>query len=481
MKPAFQIFLALSAPAQILQSRIDSVLADSPFARRAHWGLVVVDFSANKPVYSHNPDHLFVPASNTKLFSTALALTRLGPDHRFVTRLHPSGPISQEGVLQGSLLFTGGGDPTLSGRPIPYQRGIASDPLGPLQQLVDSAWRAGLRRITGDIIGDDRHYIHEPYSTGWSIDDTVYEYGAPVSALILHDNFLRLHLRAGSDPGEPVVALFQPPIPYFSLDARVTTSSRPQTISVDRPLGSRHILVSGNLKPDAAVAQELAVDDPARYAAFALRHLLVERGIRVDGAIGALHRSLRHPPPAEPLGVEIARRTSPPLLEILKTVNKVSQNLHAEIVLREVARIHGNQPSRQAGLSQLIRFLASIGIDGSTYRFQDASGLSRLTLVSPTAIVTLLRHMYQSSDRDAWIDLLPISAHDGSLYLRFRDVKSGRVMAKTGTLSHTGALSGYIENSQGRVLAFSMLVNNANATGADIREFIDKVVTLLVE
>jgi len=448
-----------------IEDKIAAVLKQLPDLQGAHWGAHAVDAATGRVVFSRNAGQTFVPASNTKLFSTALALKRLGPDHRFVTTVRLD--------ENGDLRLAGGGDPTLSARPIPYKRnGGNGNPLAPLEALAADVVRAGIREVRGDVIGDDTAYVWEPYPDGWSQDDTMFEYGAPVSALIVHDNFLSVKLK----PGSPAELSVVPAVPYFTFDVRLRRDGgRLNKVAIHRAPGRRHVELTGLLNRETLL--ELAVDDPARYAAFAFRDALTRQGVVIRGEPVARHRWPGDPPADLPAGREIARRVSPPLIESLKTINKVSQNLQAEVVLREVARQTGAEPARAAGIEELKKFLTEIGIGGENYNFQDGSGLSRLTLASPLAAVTLLKFM----DRPEWQDLMPVGGVDGTLYLRYRDFKNGRITAKTGTLSHVGTLSGYAENASGARIVFSVMVNNANANSAAIRDFIDRIVVALLE
>jgi D-alanyl-D-alanine carboxypeptidase/D-alanyl-D-alanine-endopeptidase (penicillin-binding protein 4) len=232
----------------------------------------------------------------------------------------------------------------------------------------------------------------------------------------------------------------------------------------------------------AGAERLLALDDPALYSAFALADALSRRGVAISGRPAARHRFANQDTLAPPGGVELARRTSPPLIELLRIIDKVSQNLHAELVLREVARVRRSIGSREAGLEESRQFLAEAGVEETGYRFEDGSGLSRLNLVTAHTVVRLLRHMYRSPHREAWLGLLPVGGEDGTLNNRFDgNPAARRIRAKTGTLSHVSALSGYADSpSRGR-LAFSILVNNYNAPASEIRDVIDRIGLLLTE
>ncbi len=473
-----------------LDARIAELERGSPAALHGFWGMQVMDLETGKIVYQRNAGKLFVPASNLKLFTAALALFRLGPDYRFHTRILASTPPGDDGVLRGDVYFVGGGDPTLSARKFPYEPGpVRGDPLRPLAELVDQIAARGIRRIEGDIVGDDSLYVWEPYPQGWDQDDTAWEYAAPVSALTLHDGAFRLSVIAGSEPGAPGRIILKPPLEYYTIHNHVITVSRGESrIWVEWPLGSSEIHVWGKVRPRAGRARLLAVRDPAHYAAWALARALRERGIAVTGRVRVHHRWMHEvkdfkrgdgAPPRE--GFLLAERPSPPLYEILQYASKESRNLDMELVARQIALVRRGIGSRAAALEEMKEFLAEIGIAADEYRFFDSSGLSSLNLVTPRAIVKLLSFMYLSRERDGWLDLMAVGGGDGTLRYRFRSrALRHRVLAKTGTLTGVSALSGYLELRPGRLLAFSILLNNYGTRTRPAREFIDGLVRILL-
>ncbi len=347
------IFLALARAGltQTLAVKVEALAAASPVASRAHWGAQFINLASGEVVYANQENSFFVPASNTKLFSTALALTRLGPGHRQVTRLVASQALGAEGVLHGDLRFVGGGDATLSGRALPYDpKARPGDPLAALDELAEQAWQSGLRRVEGDVVGDDSAYVWEPFPDGWAQSDTRFGYGAPVSALMLHDNTFTLRVEAGQEAGQAPRVAIRPSPGYWTVESRVRTAVPATGVHMEREPGSRQIELWGSILPKRTVTLTLAVDDPALYAAFAVREALARRGIAVDGAPSAFHRHPVMGTPAPPAAAEaevgLARRLSPPLLETLRVINKVSQNLQAEAVMLEVARVSGKAASR---------------------------------------------------------------------------------------------------------------------------------------
>ena len=462
-----------------LEDRIEEVISRSPAARRAYWGIRILDAETGKTLYSRLSDHYFVPASSAKLFSTALALSRLGPEHRFLTRVTAREEPTAGGRLRGDLVLVGGGDPSLSARAFPYKKGpVEGDPLAAIEELARACVKRGLRVVEGDIVGDDTAYVWEPAPDGWTQDDAVWDYGAPVSALSVNDNAISLTIGPGARAGELARVHLNPPLEYYYIHNRIRTEAGGLArVSVERRPGSREMYLSG-VVPERWPGQSfhVAVDDPALYAAALFRQLLARMGVRIMGRAVARHRRQGEAVAEAETSVELARRWSPPLAEILKVINKVSQNLHAELVLREVARACSGPPaSRASGLKELEAFLTEAGIAKSDYRIEDGSGLSLMTLVTPAAMVRLLSHMYSGPHRELWISLMPVGGEDGTLARRFTGQRPGEaVRAKTGTLSHASSLSGYWETPSG-VRIFAIFANNYHTRPADIRAVIDKI------
>jgi D-alanyl-D-alanine carboxypeptidase/D-alanyl-D-alanine-endopeptidase (penicillin-binding protein 4) len=447
-----------------LDRRIEKLLAQS----NAFWGLKAVSLTSGKTLAEHNAGKFFVPASNTKLFSTALALMRLGPDYRFITTVRIEG---------NDLALIGGGDPSIAARKYPYDKDEPQgDALAGIRQLAAQVAASGVKTVTGDVIGDDTAWPYDPYPDGWSQDDTLFEYGAPVSALTINDNAFRITVT----PTNPPAIILNPALEYYTIHNQITRGAEGR-VHYERDAGSRELRLSG-VVTNRGWSQILAIDDPALYAARALKQELELRGIPVMGTARARHRRWGELRAAEE-GTVVARRSSPPLSELLQVVDKVSQNLHAEIMLREVGRVVRGEATAAAGLEELKLFLQEAGVEKDRYRFVDGSGLSRLTLVTPDTIFRLLRHMHGSKLRDTWVGLLPVGGEDGTLMTRFRENKlQARVIhAKTGSLSHVSGLSGYIDSGKHGRVAFSLLVNNFDGPSTEVRKLMDDIALMLAE
>ena len=453
--------LAMPLAAATAGVRIAAYLNTSPVARASFWGVRIVDLADNRVIFERNANRLFLPASNAKLFTTALALTRLGPDYRFETRVLADRAPDAAGCVD-SLRLIGGGDPSLT-----------------IEDLAAQVAAHGVRCVHAGVIGDDTAYVWEPYPSGWSVDDPVWDYGSAVSALCFHDNTITLTL-----PPDPTRIAIDPPVDYYEIENHVRAGGTENNVHVDRLPGSRHVTLWGQVAPNGTGDVEVVgVDDPALFAARAFRDALVRHGVAVEGGTSAAHLypHAAHADPAND-GVEVAKRESAPLLEDLRLTDKISQNLHAEMALLAVARARRQIGSREAGLAEMADFLDEAGIARDAYNFVDGSGLSRLDLVSPAAIIKLLTYMYRSPQRDAWLSLLPIAGQDGTLHARLTGAATaGRIFAKTGSMSHVAALSGYAKRRNGHMLAFSILVNNANVPPEDLRAAIDRLCRLMIE
>ena len=475
MRIALFVIIATLSQAQTLERRLDRLLEAGPGKYFA--GVEVFSLDTKKVLFKYSDDFLFMPASNMKVLTTSLALLRLGPDYHYTTRIvrEPSGDV----VLIGS------GDPSFSGRFYPYSEDSGfGPPLRTLEAMVDQAIAAGLTRVDGDIVGDDRLYPWAPYPPSWTQDDEIRDYGAPVSALTLNDNNITLFVQPGAEPGDVAQISLSPAIEYYSFDNRVVTvgKNEPPRLRISRVQNSRQILLWGSVPAGhSGIAEILPIDDPALFAAQALYNELARRGVAIRGKAVARHRAVEDdyvPGPSE----ELAARESPPLVQILQVTDKTSQNLHAELILREVGRVMRFMGTREAGIDEMSTLFKESGASAGDARLEDGSGLSRNVMVSPRLMVRVLAHLFYSKYKEAWISLLPVGGEDGTLKNRMKDSPSANeIHAKTGTLGRAIALSGYAQSKTHGWLAFSIIVNSFTAPPGDVRKWIDKIALVLTE
>jgi D-alanyl-D-alanine carboxypeptidase/D-alanyl-D-alanine-endopeptidase (penicillin-binding protein 4) len=506
-------------PDRPLPDRIAAVLS-APDLSRGFWGIEIVSLATGQTLYAQNADKLFTPASNTKLFTTAAALALIGPDYKFRTTVETTGALDRYGRLNGDLVLVGHGDPNLSGRELPYdlrtQR--SDDPIQALEALADALVQKGVKFIDGDIVADDSYFAFERYGEGWSQDDLIWGDGAPVSALTINDNVVFVNILPADRPGEKAFVSAKPFADYYRLDNRIITTpaGTGRKLSINREPGSTVLTLWGNMPLDDAGANEaLAVEDPAEFAAGLFRQLLEKRGIIIYGHQRTHHTDLAslstfsvttlaparggrvnegisdkdkdrdgdgQPRPLKAdQPVTLATYESKPLLQDIRVINKVSQNLHAEILLRLLGRERGNAGTIEGGLEVLRGFLNQAGISSDQYVFYDGSGLSRQNLVTPHAIVELLRYSAEQPWGADYKSTFPVAGVDGSLTERLTSPSlRNRVMAKTGSLGGVKALSGYATTNSGQVVVFSILSNNFNLPAKRVTDAIDELVQALV-
>jgi serine-type D-Ala-D-Ala carboxypeptidase/endopeptidase (penicillin-binding protein 4) len=507
-------------PKKDLTREIAAVLSQQPL-NRAHWGVDVVDLDTGKALYSQNSDQLFLPASNAKLFTTAAALAIAGPDYRFRTTVEAEGKIDTNGRLLGDLVIFGRGDPNISGRVLPYALKTQRTPPHTqiLEEMADQVARNGLKIVDGDLIGDDTFYAFERYAEGWAWDDLQWIDGAPVSALTFNDNVVFVNVLPGEHPGDKAVVTIEPETNYYELDNRAVTSSAGVTrrVGIHRDPGSKKIVLWGSLPlGDAGMKEPMSIEDPAEFVAQLFRTMLERRGITIRGKTRARHgegaeffdQQIAHanvptteaPPssancpmgsamklqefsgPNVPSNKVLAEHFSGPLLDDIRVTNKVSENLHAELALRLAGKLRGYGGSFEGGVAAVKQFLLQAGLKEDEFTFLDGSGLSRRDLVTPAATVQLLIYAARQPWGPAFEESLPVSGMDGSLSDRFQKTPAvGLIHAKTGSLSHVNALSGYGQTQTGKRFVFSIFCNDHNQPASKALGAIDAVVKLLVE
>lgn len=459
-----------------------AALLDVLPSSKGAWGLLVVDAQTGDTLFEKNADSYFVPASNMKLFTTALALAKLGPDYRFHTTLETRGTISPEGTLSGDLILVGRGDPNLSNRKFPYELKEEFDgpPERALAELADALVAKGVKEISGDVVGDDSYFPRERYPNGWEIDDMVWEYGAAISALVVDDNTVTATLTPGERAGDPVSATVAPLTPDFVLENDVTTLPEQRAeLRLTREPGANLVVLRGTLPANGAPRKlVLAIEEPARHAAVLLAELLAERGVKVDGKTRAVHVSEADTTPR----TVMADHVSVPLSESLTLVNKISQNLHTEMLLRTAARQTGLWSTPEDLLKVPQDFYAVLGIGPDEVIQTDGSGLSRHDLVTPRAVVMLLKYAQQQPWFATYFASLPVAGVDGSLEPRMKGtVAEGRIHAKTGSVEHVRTLSGFADTPGGRRLIFSFLGNNQGGKNHEATDALNALCVVMIE
>ena len=451
-----------SAGREALRRQIDALLAQQPLLG-AHCSVQVDSLEDGQPIYARSPDDLLNPASNTKLVTSAAALLRLGPEYRFTTDFLTDKPL--KGGRAQKLFVKGRGDPSIN-----TER---------LAGLVADLWHRGLRSV-GDLVLDDTQFDRESWGPGWEQETSDKAWAAPVGALSLNHNAVAIYVIPADRVGAKARVELEPdPRDYFTVENRVTTvpssgrrKLRPHTIAEgERTL----VVVDGRvaLHSDGLVMYR-RVTDPTFYYGSTLKLLLQQRGIRVSGQL----RRGTAPAAAQLL----ASYDSPELSEIVREMNKVSSNFIAEMLIKTLgAELKGTPGTWPKGLEVTEELLAELGVARGSYQLRNGSGLNDTNRFSAHQLTTLLGAVWKRFPIAAeFVASLGIAARDGTMRLRMEGTDAaGRLRAKTGTLEHVTALSGYVQSLGGERFAFSVLVNDWTGRSSPVLSSVDKLGSLI--
>ncbi len=491
---------AAAATAQTLQQQVEATLATAPQGTR--FGLLVVD-DAGRVVVSVNPDQRFIPASNTKLFTTAAAYAMWGIDKPDtaggtwlvldpVRKQPPPAPFEDSrggvwarGIGEKDPVPAGGVDAVLYGRGDARMSSAADCKINCLAELADKV--AAKTKRVHDVVGDDSFWPDQRWVPGMSWNNIGTDSGTAVSALNLDDNELVLTVTPTVKGQPPKVEL----APYFTVINEAVTSPPGGKVElfIERPVNGITLRIYGSIPEDAKPwSERIGIDDPAHYAAWVFKGMLEARGVKVTGKVRVGHRPhyvWDTVYDQGPLGTPIsfgynpyASLTPPPLAEDVVTINKVSQNLHAQVLFRRIGDIKGTG-SEEWSANALHKFLEKTGIPRAGYDFSDGSGMSTYNRVSPRAAVALLRWIETQPWGPAWHQSLPIAGKDGTLKRRFIGTPlEGNLSAKTGTLNATNALSGTFRTASGRRFTFAFFANDV-PDGASALPVMEAVLLLI--
>lgn len=461
--PVAAVASAPSPALQELHRDLQRIIA-APGWSGDEYGVLVVSLDRGDTLFALNPDLPLSPASNTKLFSTAAALHYLGEEFRFSTYLLADGPVN-DGVLRGDLILYGTGDPSISQR-------LLAGPDSILGAMADSLLAAGIREIDGDLVGDGSYFDSQWIGPGWQDNDLDHGYGAPVGALTIAENVATIRFLP-SAPGRQASIRTVPETRGLAVDNRVTTvTNGASRVSFQRENGM--LVATGRVRAGTGgLTRTIPVVDPANFAAAALRAVLEERGIAVRGQVRSVRERGASRVSANGGGAHqgtpprvVAVHHSVPLSEVTTVTNRESQNLYAEALLKAIGRMVGGEGSYAAGVEAVRQFLrGELGIEAAQLGLVDGSGLSRTNRVTARTIIRLLDYMSRSPVWDGYFASLPEAGRSNGLEHRMRNTAAaGRLRAKTGTVRHVSALSGYVESGDGERLAFSIIANGVPST-----------------
>lgn len=439
----------------------------APGVQRTAWGIVVHSIDRNERLVALNPRTLLVPASAAKLVSLATAVDAVGWDFRFETSVRGTAPIV-EGTLRGDLIVSGSGDPSIGGR-------AGQD----LTVWVDALKALGLRRIEGRVVGDDDAVEESRPQLAWAWDDLGYATGVLFGALNLAENRMAVTITPGSAPDGPTSLSVDPHAASRPLINRTITGAPGSARLVwpeQRP-GEAALTIAGSVPADAPPVQlSVSAGNPTVWFASVLRNALIGGGIEVTGAAVDVDEVT---PPPDRTGPLLYSHRSPTLAEIAQPLLKDSINLYGEAVLRLNAS-RTPPPTNDAALEGVRVRLAAWGIPADGWQVVDGSGLSRRDVVAPEVLVAILQRMYDGSGASPWMTGLPVAGRDGTLAGRMQGTPAeDNLRAKTGTMSNIRTLAGYVRSRDGEVLAFAIMADNFEGSGAAATDAIDRIAVRL--
>ena len=434
-----------------LQTQLDHLFGNADF-NNAFWGVAVQSVNSGEMLYQQNAGKLLMPASNMKIVTAAAALKILGPDFVYETKISAQNPI-ENGKLAGDLVVTGNGDPTLA----PEQ----------LQSWAAQLKQSGLQEIDGDLVGDDSAFEQDRLGFGWSWDDLAYYYATETSALQFAENAITVTLTA--NPDGTIAVLKEPQTSYIQVNQTVQVQSGTEpTVHWTYKPETKTIYATGTLPPDGKDYGGFAIDDPAAYLVQCFKEALEANGIVVHGTARSSHQKIS-------AGSLLIDQKSPPLTDMLRVLLKRSQNLYAETLLKTL----GNGKTED-GIQAAQAALNTLGVSENSLIMKDGSGLSRYNYVTPLALVTCLRKLYQEDSSAVFYNALPIAGVDGTLKSRMKQTSAeNNVRAKTGSIENVRALSGYVRTKDDELLVFSILANNYNVSADSVNAIQDQAAELL--
>jgi len=446
-----------------LQTRIETLLQDSTLAQ-TRTGIKVVSLNTGEVLYEKNSNELFNPASNMKLLTTATALKVLGPAFRFKTILYTDVGAVADSVIQGNLYLKGFGDPELT----------ADD----LRAMIRELKFSGIRKINGNLICDASYFDDLYWGSGWMWDDTSSPDFAPISALTVNDNVVKVIVSPGKHIGDSLTVIVNPPTNYVKIENKGLTVSLADSDLIEKfkverkwKIPENTIVIEGGMPVNSPTKRfSIEVLKPALYAGTLFREILQEEGITFEGSLttGVLPDTT----------LILTQHFSDPLSLIVFNTNKISDNLSAEQMLKTLgAAIKGPPGSARKGITIINQYLSSIGVDTTRFEIADGSGVSRYNVITPAIIIEVLKDMHRDFQvQGEYQASLPIAGVDGTLKNRMRQSPAQSILrAKTGTLRGVSALSGYTRDLDGEILAFSIMMEHFVGSASRVRAIQDSI------
>ena len=456
-------FLAFSSPAfadpASFAKALDAIL-DNSCLKKKRYGIEIYSLDREEILYETRKDELFIPASNLKLITTAVALKHLGPDYRFPTRVYTTGRLDGD-TLFGDLYIKGYGDPKF----VTEQMWL----------LVNELENLPIRKIVGNILADATYFDPVPRVKTWSTVSGPEAYNAPLGALSFNFNTVTVYVSAGKTPGQKPLVILEPETDYVKLGNHAETlpPKKRGRLVVNRVNRGSYdeVIVRGGIRPNLARSKYYVnISDPTVYTVNVFREYLTRAGIEVVGDIG------QAPVPAN--ARMLLKHESEPLSLALRGLNKFSNNFVAEQILKTMgAKRFGAPGTTENGIRIIGEYMEELGYAPEEYTILDGSGLSRDSRLSPQQIIKVLDNVRKDLGvYPEFISALGVMGVDGNVKKRMNGVKgSQKARVKTGTLNGVSALSGYFQSRDGEKFAFSILMNDLKCGNGRVLRLQDRI------
>jgi serine-type D-Ala-D-Ala carboxypeptidase/endopeptidase (penicillin-binding protein 4) len=436
-----------------LSAQLDSFVKSDPVWANCLVGIHVATTDTGQQVYSRNGTRPMIPASNFKVVTSAVAMDLLGPDYRFETSVW-GGEVDSSGVMRGNLYLRGTGDPT-------FMYPFTNNPTTVFHQFASALKSQGVNVIEGDIVGDDSAFDREFQGRGWKERYMLESYAAPVGALSINGNIVQVNINSGN-------VSTQPGNKYMNIIRNLAGDY----LSITRKMGTDDVIVRG--PSGGSTSRSLTVNDPSKYTTGVFAEVLRVNGIQVRGNVRLINNGERY----QNNYARLLYHRSPPLLQILREVNKESDNTCAFHVLKAVGYELKGKGTVDNSNAVIKEWMQSAGIDTTGFVTADGSGLSVYNRISPKQLVDVLSYMPRSPQWKNFWASLPAGGIDGTMVYRLHGVP---VRAKTGGLQGHISLSGYVQTKTGQMVSFAILTNNHGTTGTRVRSNEDQIVRLIAQ
>lgn len=435
---------SFSVGQELLNNRISSMFTD-PVMKNANWGFVVYDPKNKRVINSYNEKASLIPASTTKLLTTETAMSILGKDFQWTTQLEYSGEIDENGVLNGNLYIIGSGDPSLgTGR-------AGASSYGTLINDFSSAIKnLNIKQIKGDIILKTAVFKNNkntllPANIVWKGDTHYY---LPVGST--NDTDPRQEKLLGNKKMEQQKFVYHSP---YNNQLVYTEHFNGYSLNTKLP-------------------------DATYYLANNLKTNLLKNGITIEGKVIDQSNSNIQLEPRK----KLMKYTSPKLVDIVYFINQTSNNAMSEALLKTTGFYEKGDFSLDTGRAIVNKHLTKRTFDFDGFHFADGSGLSRSNVVTPISQVKFLSALMEEKHFDTYFKSLPIAGQTGTLKSMFINSESnGQVFAKTGTLNKVKTLAGYVKTKSGKLLTFSLLINNYNGSVAQVKQKMETILAPMIE